>query len=174
MRLELSVVGFGVIAALAVVTSAGAPAEPGPVRGTPQRGPAGTVVTISEVDDVCPGQMTIFLAEQRDDPERIGEQSFTPPSEAFTVPAVAPGAYQVLLACPDRGLGGTRFIVEPSAVSVDPRLAGEPDLPDPRTDAPGSTEPTTGRAGPACAARVSQREIREGREPRRWVGSLIR
>jgi hypothetical protein len=124
MTLKLGVVGFGLVAAIAAVTSAGAQTEPGSIRGTPQRGPAGTVVTISEVNDVCPGLMTIFLAEQRDDPAHIGEQPFTPPSGTFTVPMVAPGAYQVLLACPDRGLGGTRFIVEASAVSADPRLAG--------------------------------------------------
>jgi hypothetical protein len=126
MTRTLGAVGLTIAATIAVAVgaSAGAQTEPGSIHGTPQRGPAGTVVTISDVDDVCPGQMTIFLAEQREEAARIGERPFAPPSGRFTVPMVAPGAYQILLACPDRGLGGARFIVEPSAVSADPMLAG--------------------------------------------------
>ena len=124
MKFKLVTVTFGLVASVLAVNAAGAQSELGPTRSSPERGPAGTVVTISGVDDVCAGQMTIFFAEQRDNPQRIGEQPFAPPSGTFTIPVVAPGAYQILLACPDRGLGGNRFVVEPNAVSVDPQLAG--------------------------------------------------
>jgi hypothetical protein len=121
---RLRVLAAFVLAFAALMGVSTADSDERQIIGTPLNGPPGTVVTVTEVPDECPGELIVLIAPLEDVGDNPPGDLFIPPRGTFTIPDIPEGVYQILFACPGHGLGGFRFGVTPAAIAADARFAG--------------------------------------------------